>query len=58
MTYEVNYSNGDNKIRMVLADDTNLEEVIDAMADLFEKPKKKAADVKEDVAAEPQILME
>jgi hypothetical protein len=58
MTYEVNYSNGENEVKMVVNDDTNIEEIISAMAELFEKPKKKVTDVKEDVSAEPQILME
>ena len=55
MSIKVDYTNGDDKVSMVLADDANVEEVLNTLTKLTSKKKK---EVKEETSAEPQILME
>lgn len=58
MSYTIDYSNGDSKVKAVLTDDANVEEVVSALSKIVGKKTKKKKEVTEDVTTGPQVLME
>ena len=52
---EIEYQNGDAKVNLVLADDANVEEVMNALTKIVGKKKK---EVTEEIVSAPQLLTE